>query len=73
MVQIFVPAGSLTPDQRKLMVRKVTDAVVEAEGIAAIRPYTNVLIVETVDGGWGIAGEGHTLRELAAKLRPPVA
>lgn len=70
LIQIFVPTGSLSIEKRKLMVAKVTDAVVEAEGIPSIRAFTNVLIVETAEGGWGISGTGHTLKELVAKVLP---
>src|SRR5258708_15265003 len=50
-----VPAGSLTREQKASMIEKVTDAVVEAEGLP-VKPATLVHILEIPDGGWGRAG-----------------
>ena len=54
-VQINVPAGSLDADHKRDMIAKVTDAVVAAEGIEAVRRNTWVQILEVPDGGWGMA------------------
>lgn len=70
LVQISVPAGSLTPEQKSQMVAKVTDACVEAEGIPAVRQFTWVHINEVPDGGWGMAGRALTLDQLKAALAP---
>ena len=56
VVTIQVPAGSLDTDKKSTMIAKVTDAVVEAEGIPAVRAATLVLIEEVPDAGWGIGG-----------------
>lgn len=68
LVQISVPAGSLTQEQKSAMVAKVTDACVEAEGIEAVRQFTWVHINEVPDGGWGMAGRALTLQQLAGAL-----
>ena len=68
LVQISVPAGSLTQKQKATMIEKVTDAVVEAEGIP-VRPVTVVHIVEVPDGGWGSGGKPVTLADLQAAYR----
>jgi 4-oxalocrotonate tautomerase len=70
LVQISVPAGSLTAEQKAVMVAKVTDACVEAEGIEAIRQFTWVHINEVPDGGWGMAGRALPLTHLRAALAP---
>lgn len=70
LVQISVPAGSLTAEQKSQMVAKVTDACVEAEGIPAVRQFTWVHINEVPDGGWGMAGRALTLDQLKAALAP---
>lgn len=70
LVQISVPAGSLTPEQKALMVAKVTDACVEAEGIPAVRQFTWVHINEVPEGGWGMAGRALTLDRLRSALAP---
>ncbi|MEI8147001.1 MAG: 4-oxalocrotonate tautomerase family protein [Alphaproteobacteria bacterium] len=67
-VQISVPAGSLSPEQKTAMIAKVTDACVEAEGIPAVRAQTFVHIAEVPDGGWGIGGRAVTLAMMKAAL-----
>jgi 4-oxalocrotonate tautomerase len=69
-VQINVPAGSLDADHKRDMIAKVTDAVVAAEGIEAVRRNTWVQIVEVPDGGWGMAGHEITLEQMRAAPRP---
>lgn len=70
LVQISVPAGSLTKEQKSLMVAKVTDACVEAEGVPAVRQFTWVHINEVPDGGWGMAGRALTLDQMKAAVAP---
>lgn len=69
LVQISIPAGSLDNDKKAEMIRKVTDAVVEAEGIPAVRAFTWVHINEVPDGGWGMAGKALTLDAMTAALK----
>ena len=69
-VQINVPGGSLDADHKRDMIARVTDAVVAAEGIEAVRRNTWVQIVEVPDGGWGMAGHAVTLEQMQAALRP---
>jgi 4-oxalocrotonate tautomerase len=57
IVTIQVPSRSLALEQKAKMVRLVTDAVVEAEGIPAVRPSVHVLIEEVPDGGYGVGGQ----------------
>jgi 4-oxalocrotonate tautomerase len=71
LVQISIPAGSLTAAQRATMVAKVTDACVEAEGVPAVRQFTWVHINEVPDGGWGMAGRAVTLEQIRAALAAP--
>ena len=68
VVQISVPAGSLTDEQKQRMVAGVTDVVVDVEGLPQVRAGTYVLINEVPDGGWGIGGKAWTLEEMAARL-----
>jgi 4-oxalocrotonate tautomerase len=68
LVQISVPAGSLTPDQKQQLVARITDVVVDVEGIPAVRQGTWVHINEVPDGGWGVAGKASTLAEIKARL-----
>ncbi|BBA97235.1 putative tautomerase [Actinacidiphila reveromycinica] len=50
-----VPAGTLTPEQKKLIVDRATDLYAEVYGERA-RQNTMVLVEEVPDGGWGIGG-----------------
>ena len=56
-----VPAGSLTAEQKELIVHRTTDLYAEIYGEEA-RPNTMVLVEEVIDGGWGI---GHRILTLA--------
>lgn len=56
VAHIYTGEGWLTPARKKLMIEKVTQAIVETEGIPAVRDLTYVLIHDVRDGGWGYAG-----------------
>jgi phenylpyruvate tautomerase PptA (4-oxalocrotonate tautomerase family) len=56
VAHIFTAEGWLTPARKKLMIKKVTDAIVEAESLPGVRDLTYVLIHDVADGGWGFAG-----------------
>jgi 4-oxalocrotonate tautomerase len=68
LVQISVPAGSLTAEQKRDLVAGITDVVVEVEGIPAIRPAVLVHVNEVVDGGWGTGGTVSTLQQMKTRL-----
>ncbi|WP_036041782.1 tautomerase family protein [Leptospira alstonii] len=68
LVQIFVPAGSLSAEMKSDMIQKVTDAVVEAEGKPVVRRYTWVHINEVPDGGWGMSGKAVTLDSMKKSI-----
>ena len=55
-----VPAGSLTAEQKELIVHRATDLYAEIYGEEA-RPNTMVLVEEVTDGGWGIGNRVLTL------------
>ena len=55
-----VPAGSLTAQQKELIVHRTTDLLAEIYGEVA-RPNTLVLVEEVTDGGWGIGDRILTL------------
>jgi 4-oxalocrotonate tautomerase len=64
LAQIFVPRGALTLDQRRAIVKGVTDVLASVEKLPPSgRPFVTVLINEVADGGWGVAGHGYTLEE----------
>ncbi|WP_329140391.1 tautomerase family protein [Streptomyces sp. NBC_01476] len=55
-----VPAGTLTPEQKKTIITRTTDLYAEIYGERA-RPNTLVVVEEVTDGGWGIGGGVLTL------------
>jgi 4-oxalocrotonate tautomerase len=66
VVQISVPAGALSTDQKQQLISRITDAVVDVEGIPQLRSSVHVLITEVADGGWGTGGKAWTLQTLRA-------
>ena len=67
VVNVQVPEGFYTPEMKQNLVAKFTDAVVEIEGIPALRPSVTVLINEIGDGGWGSGGRAATLAQMKEK------
>ena len=64
VVHIYVPEGWVSPKRKKLMIEKVTDAVVEAEGVPMTRDMTYVLVQEVGDGGWGFKGSQYDIEKM---------
>ncbi|SDF78992.1 4-oxalocrotonate tautomerase [Lentzea fradiae] len=65
-----VPAGTLSAEQKRTLVEKVTDLYADtfAEKFGdAVRDNTMVLVEEVADGGWGIRGEVLTLAVLEGR------
>ena len=64
LAQIFVPQGALTLEQKRAMIKGVTDVIAGVEGLPdSALPFVTVLINETPDGGWGVAGHGYLRTE----------
>ena len=55
LVDIQLIKGVFTPDQKKQMIQKVTDAMIEVEG-EPMRPVTWVRVQEIESGDWAIGG-----------------
>ena len=69
LIQVSLIEEVFTPAQKKQMVQKLTDAMVEIEG-EAMRGVTWVTIQEVRSGEWGIGGRPLTtadVRALAAR------
>jgi 4-oxalocrotonate tautomerase len=58
-----VPAGTLTTEEKALIVHRATNLYAEIYGERA-RPNTMILIEEVADGGWGIGDQVLTLAML---------
>jgi phenylpyruvate tautomerase PptA (4-oxalocrotonate tautomerase family) len=72
-VQVLTNAGALDRDKQLAAVRRLTDAVAEAAGNPNLADRTWVLLTETYDGGWGIAGHANTNEKLVALARAQLA
>ncbi len=64
-INIKLIEGVLTDDQKKEMIKKVTDAAVEVEG-ENLRPVTWCVLEEVISGDWGIGGKGLTTADVKA-------
>ena len=69
LVDIQLIKGVFTPDQKKQMIQKVTEAMIEVEG-EPMRPVTWVRVQEVESGDWAIGGNplsAADVRAMAAK------
>ncbi len=65
LVDIQLIEGVFTPDQKKDMIEKVTNTMVEIEG-EALRGVTWVRVQEVASGAWGIGGKALTAADVKA-------
>jgi len=72
-VQVLTNAGALDRDKQLAVVRQFTDLVAAAAGDASLSNRTWVLLIEAVEGGWGLAGHANTNAELVEAARAQIA
>jgi 4-oxalocrotonate tautomerase len=72
LVTVKVIEGVFTQEQKREMIKKITDTMVEIEG-ENLRPVTWVLVEEVCSGDWGIAGNGLTTTDVHALQAQPLA
>ena len=65
LIEVKMIEQVFTPAQKKELIAKLTDAVVEIEG-EALRPYTLVLLEDVRSGSWGVGGQGLTTEDVKA-------
>ena len=68
-VQVLTPAGVLDRDKQLGVVKELTDIVAAAADDPGLRERTWVLLTESPEGGWGIAGHANTNADIAALAR----
>ncbi len=71
-VEIATPAGTLTMPQKAELIRRVTDTLLQIQGVepnAAQRARIYCLINEIPDGGWGFVGQAITREYAEARRR----
>jgi phenylpyruvate tautomerase PptA (4-oxalocrotonate tautomerase family) len=72
-VQVLTPVGVLNREKQSGVVKDLTDIVAAAAGDPTLVDRTWVLIVESPDGGWGIAGHANTNADIADLARRALA
>lgn len=70
VVHVYTAENWLSPERKKLMIEKITQAVVESEGLPEVREMTYVLIHDVADGGWGYGGTAYTEEQFKDR-KPP--
>jgi phenylpyruvate tautomerase PptA (4-oxalocrotonate tautomerase family) len=72
-VQVLTPAGVLDRDKQLGVVKELTEIVAGAAGDPGLADRTWVLLSESPNGGWGVAGHANTGEDLAAAARAEIA
>jgi phenylpyruvate tautomerase PptA (4-oxalocrotonate tautomerase family) len=72
-VQVLTPVGVLDREKQLGVVKELTDIVAAAAGDPSIVGRTWVLLTESPEGGWGVAGHANTGADLAAAARAELA
>src|SRR6202166_2306332 len=72
-VQVLTPVGVLDRDKQLGVVKELTDIVAAAAGDPSVAQRTWVLLNESPEGGWGVAGHANTGADLAAAARAELA
>jgi phenylpyruvate tautomerase PptA (4-oxalocrotonate tautomerase family) len=68
-VQVLTPAGVLDRDKQLGVVEELTKIVATAAGDPSVAERTWVLLTESPEGGWGIAGHANTNADIAVLAR----
>ncbi|MDE3134001.1 MAG: hypothetical protein KGL15_08050 [Acidobacteriota bacterium] len=72
-VQVLTPVGVLNRAKQLGVVAELTEIVASAAGDAGLKARTWVLLTESPEGGWGLAGHAHTGDDLAQAARAEIA
>jgi 4-oxalocrotonate tautomerase len=65
LINVRLIEGVFDDSQKREMIEKLTDAMVEIEG-ENLRPLTWVVIDEVKSGDWGMGGQGKTTADVHA-------
>jgi len=70
---VLTPVGVLDRDKQLGVVKELTELVATAAGDPGIAERTWVLLTESPEGGWGVAGHANTGADLAQAARAEIA
>jgi phenylpyruvate tautomerase PptA (4-oxalocrotonate tautomerase family) len=68
-VQVLTPVAALDRDKQLGVVKELTEIVAAAAGGPSTTARTCVLITESPEGGWGLAGHANTGADIAEAAR----
>jgi phenylpyruvate tautomerase PptA (4-oxalocrotonate tautomerase family) len=68
-VQVLTPVGTLDRDKQLGVVKELTEIVADAAGDPSQSERTWVLLTESPEGGWGMAGRAYTGDDIVAAAR----
>jgi phenylpyruvate tautomerase PptA (4-oxalocrotonate tautomerase family) len=72
-VQVLTPVGVLDRNKQLGVVRELTDIIASAAGDPRLAERTWVLLTESPEGGWGVAGHANTGADLTEAARAEIA
>jgi phenylpyruvate tautomerase PptA (4-oxalocrotonate tautomerase family) len=72
-VQVLTPTGALDRDKQLGVVKELTEIVAQTAGDPSLEQRTWVLLTESPEGGWGIAGHANTGADIAQSARAELA
>src|SRR3954452_4718284 len=72
-VQVLTPVGVLNREKQLGVVKELTEIVAAAAGDPPLAERTWVLLTESPEGGWGIAGHANTQSDIASQARAAIA
>ena len=72
-VQVLTPAGVLDRDKQLGVVNELTEIIAAAADDPSLRERTWVLLTESPEGGWGIAGHANTSSDIAELARAAIS
>jgi phenylpyruvate tautomerase PptA (4-oxalocrotonate tautomerase family) len=72
-VQVLTPIGVLDRDKQLGVVKELTEIIAAAAGDPELTERTWVLLTESPEGGWGVAGHANTGADLAQAARAEIA
>ena len=70
---MLTPVGVLDRDKQLGVVKELTELVATAAGDPGIAERTWVLLTDSPEGGWGVAGHANTGADLAQAARAEIA
>ena len=72
-VQVLTPVGTLDREKQLGVVKELTEIVAVADGDPTHADRTWVLLTESPEGGWGMAGHAYASDEIVAAARTELA